>query len=109
MRSPIPRVRARRAPMSRAFAIKTLQQELLKVECAVDATVRDLKQAMCTPPREGWRTAEHIKLCCNGRVLDNSEALTAAAEFLDGGENRFLVAIVTRASTMHTRTKQDVD
>ena len=77
------------------FTVKTLQGEIVYVELAVEGTtVLDLKKALSTPPREGWRSAEAIKLCCNGAVLADTDSIAAAAAYLSGGANLFLVAIV---------------
>ena len=73
------------------YTIKTLQQEQLQVECD-GATVKDLKAAM--PTREDWRSSDAIKLCCNGHALADGDSLSGVAEYLQGGSDRFIVAIV---------------
>lgn len=76
------------------FTIRTLQGESVTVDLAEGSTVAALKAAMCTPPRDGWRSAHLIKVCCNGAVLGADDTLAAAATYLTGGADRFLVAIV---------------
>ena len=76
------------------FAIKTLQQELVHVELGEEASVRELKVALCTPPRDGWRAAAQIKLVCNGKPLGDEESLVSTASYLREDAARFIVAIV---------------
>lgn len=76
------------------FTIKTLQHEEVVVELEATNVVSMLKQAMCTPARDGWRSAETVKIVCNGKVLADTDSLSAAADYLNAAPHRFLVAIV---------------
>ncbi len=73
------------------ITVKTLANAIVSVDIAADSTVGQLKEALSAQQAE-WR---RIRLVCNGAELrDDSMLDQSVAPYLDGGSDRFIVAVV---------------
>ena len=80
--------------MTHRLTVKTLKQETVTVEVPPTCTVDDCKEFL-RAQRPDWR-AGVMKLMCNGKQLtEGSLASAGVFEYLEGGSDRFIVALVT--------------